>query len=188
MMCWSIAWSQVFPNEAAEHSLNDDRTRSRAFVAFRPHLLVGCLVSTPRHSFGALRLCQVESTSRFVWQVSVADPERNRRSCGRGDAVAGERFGFCRAPLLVQRRSAAAREPRRSTCRSPTAVLILRYAQDSTTLRTRLRSRLDCAQDSTTAQDSAALRTRLRSGLDYAQDSTALRTRLPLRTRLRSGH
>jgi hypothetical protein len=39
----------------------------------------------------------------LVGRVSVADPERSRRTCGWGDAAAGERFGFCGALLLMQR-------------------------------------------------------------------------------------
>lgn len=39
----------------------------------------------------------------LVRQVSVVDPERGRRTCGWGDAAAGERFGFCGAILLMQR-------------------------------------------------------------------------------------
>jgi hypothetical protein len=35
--------------------------------------------------------------------VSVADPEFGRRTCGWGDAAAGEQFGFCGAILLMQR-------------------------------------------------------------------------------------
>ncbi len=35
--------------------------------------------------------------------MSVAAPERSRRISGRGDAAAGERFGFREAFLLMQR-------------------------------------------------------------------------------------
>jgi hypothetical protein len=47
----------------------------------------------------------VVQRSSLVNNVGKVDPERSRRTCGQGDAAAGERFGFCGTFLLMQRRS-----------------------------------------------------------------------------------
>jgi hypothetical protein len=55
---------------------------------------------SPVVSFG-----KMVQRSSLVNNVGKVDPERSRRTCGWGDAAAGEQFGFCGIFLLMQRRS-----------------------------------------------------------------------------------
>jgi hypothetical protein len=98
-----IAYHNVIPEEFEE-------------VCFSHSLVLRTKSHGENPSFG-----KMVQRSSLVNNVGKVDPERSRRTCGRGDAAAGERFGFCGALLLMQR---------------PTTVLILRY-----------RSGLDCAQE-----------------------------------------